>query len=433
METGPKTRKMFKRAKESIPCGVTSNFRYWGDDHTIVVKRGEGAYMWDQDDNRYIDYRLGFGPIILGHAYKEVIDRVAEGLKIGNTFACTNEYEISVAEKIRKMTGVDMVRYANSGTEATMGAIRIARAWTGREKILKFEGAYHGFHDYSLWNTYPPIPGAGYRRSPVLIPQGSGIPAGISQYIFSLPFNDKELLEKKVKENWGDLAAIIVEPLLGNQASIMPQDNFLDFIRELCSEYGIVMIMDEVKTGFRIAPGGAQEYFNVKADIVTYAKCLGNGFPAAAICGTREIMDEIGPGKIPHGGTYAGNVAAMAAADAVLDVIAEGALKKVDAHGKKLMAGWKKILDKAGIPYVIQGPPSMPGIVFTDKDLCVEYRDWADSDHDLYEEVIQQLFARGVMPDYDSREPWFISASHTDEDAEYSLNAFEEAVAEVTG
>jgi len=421
------------RAKESMPCGVTSNFRYWGDESTLIVKRGEGAYIWDQDDNRYIDYRLGFGPIILGHAYKEVIDRVAEGLKIGNTFAMTNEYEISVAEKIRKMTGVDMVRYANSGTEATMGAIRIARAWTGREKILKFEGAYHGFHDYSLWNTYPPIPGAGYRRSPVLIPQGSGIPAGISQYIFSVPFNDRELLEKKVKENWGDLAAIIVEPLLGNQASIMPQEGFLDFIRELCSEYGIVMIMDEVKTGFRIAPGGAQEYFDVKADIATYAKCLGNGFPVAAICGTKEIMEEIGPGMIPHGGTYAGNVVAMAAADAVLDVISEGALKKVDAHGEILMAGWKKVLDKAGVPYVIQGPPSMPGIVLTDKEVCLEYRDWADSDHDLYEEIIQKLFEKGVMPDRDSREPWFISASHTDEDADFALNAFEEAVKEVCG
>jgi glutamate-1-semialdehyde 2,1-aminomutase len=433
MKSGPKTRSIFMRAKESMPCGVTSNFRYWGDESTLIVKRGEGAYIWDQDDNRYIDYRLGFGPIILGHAYKEVIDRVAEGLKIGNTFAMTNEYEISVAEKIRKMTGVDMVRYANSGTEATMGAIRIARAWTGREKILKFEGAYHGFHDYSLWNTYPPIPGAGYRRSPVLIPQGSGIPAGISQYIFSVPFNDRELLEKKVKENWGDLAAIIVEPLLGNQASIMPQEGFLDFIRELCSEYGIVMIMDEVKTGFRIAPGGAQEYFDVKADIATYAKCLGNGFPVAAICGTKEIMEEIGPGMIPHGGTYAGNVVAMAAADAVLDVISEGALKKVDAHGEILMAGWKKVLDKAGVPYVIQGPPSMPGIVLTDKEVCLEYRDWADSDHDLYEEIIQKLFEKGVMPDRDSREPWFISASHTDEDADFALNAFEEAVKEVCG
>ncbi len=420
------------RAKESMPCGVTSNFRYWGDDRTLVVKKGEGAYIWDQDDNRYIDYRLGFGPVILGHAYKEVIDRVADGLKMGNTFAMTNELEINVAEKIRKMTGVDMVRYANSGTEATMGAIRVARAWTGREKILKFEGAYHGFHDYSLWNTYPPIPGTGYRRSPVLIPQGSGIPAGISQYIFSVPFNDKELLKKKVKENWGDLAAIIVEPLLGNQASIMPRDGFMDFIREICSEHEIVMIMDEVKTGFRIAPGGAQEYFNVKADLVTYAKSLGNGFPVAAICGKKEIMGEIGPGKIPHGGTYAGNVASMAAADAVLDMIAAGALDKVNAHGSKLKTGWKKILDKAGVPHVIQGPPSMPGIVFTDKG-CLEYRDWAESNHDLYEKVIQKLFTKGIMPDCDSREPWFISASHSDEDADYCLGAFGEAVNEICG
>ena len=236
-----------------------------------------------------------------------------------------------------------------------------------------------------------------------------------------------------MKENWQDLAAIIVEPLLGNQASIMPQKGFLDHIRKLCDEFGIVFIIDEVKTGFRIAKGGAQEYFNVKADLACYAKCLGNGFPVAAFGGKKEIMDEIGPLKISHGGTYTGNVVALSAADACLDLIAAGELDKVDAHGKLLMEGWKQVLDTTGVPYVIQGPAAMPGIVFTPEKVCTEYRHWAAGDHDTYEKIIEALFARGVMPDKDSREPWFISSAHTDRDADFALSAFEEAVKEVIG
>jgi glutamate-1-semialdehyde 2,1-aminomutase len=431
MKSGPKCKAMFDRAAKSIPGGVSSNFRYWGDDQTLVVKKAEGAYLWDQDDKRYVDYRLGFGPVVLGHARQEITDYVTEAMKMGNCFAMTNEYEIRVAEKIKKMAGVDMVRMSNTGTEATMGAMRIARAFTGRDKVLKFDGAYHGFHDYSLWNTYPPTTGVGYKNSPFLIPQGSGIPRTVGDLMYSLPFNNKELLEKKLKERWQDIACVIIEPLLGNQASIMPQDGFLDFVREQCTKYGIVMIMDEVKTGFRIAKGGAQEYFNVKADIVTYAKCLGNGFPVAAIAGQKHIMGEVGPGKIPHGGTYGSNVVAMAAAEKVLDLIADGELDKVDAHGKKLRAGWKKVLDAAGLPYVIQGPDAMPGIVFTEEAVCREYKDWADGDHDTYNAIIQKLMEKGVMPDYDSREPWFISSCHTDADADFVLNAFEESVKEV--
>jgi glutamate-1-semialdehyde 2,1-aminomutase len=422
---------MFDRAAQSIPGGVSSNFRYWGDDATLVVKKGQGAYIWDQDDKRYVDYRLGFGPVVLGHARKEISNYITEAMEMGNCFAMTNEYEIRVAEKIKAMTKVDYVRFANTGTEATMGAMRIARAFTGRDKILKFDGAYHGFHDYSLWNTYPPTSGVGYRKSPFLVPQGSGIPRSIGDLMYSLPFNDKGLLEQKLKERWHEIACIIIEPLLGNQASIMPQDGFLEFVREQCDKYGIILIMDEVKTGFRIAKGGAQEYFGVMGDLVTYAKCLGNGFPVAAIAGKKFIMGEVGPGQIPHGGTYGSNVIAMAAAEKVLDLIAAGELDKVNAHGKKLRAGWKKILDAAGAPYVIQGPDAMPGIVFTEKSLCREYKDWADGDHDTYNAIIHRCIEKGVMPDYDSREPWFISSCHTDADAEFVLGVFEEAVKEV--
>jgi glutamate-1-semialdehyde 2,1-aminomutase len=428
MQSGVQSRAAFRRASQVIPCGVNSNFRYWGDDKTLVVKRAEGAYLWDQDDVRYIDYRLGFGPVILGHAHPAVTARVREALEIGNAFAMTNMLEIEAAERLCRLSGLDLVRFANSGTEATMHAIRIARAYTGRNRVLKFEGHYHGFHDYTLWNCYPPIPGSGYRRAPVPVAHGSGIPQLISRLVVIVPFNDEELLEKRVAENWGDLACIIVEPVMGNTASIMPARGFLAKIRELCDRHGIVMIMDEVKTGFRIARGGAQEYFGVKADLAAYAKALANGFPLGAIAGRREIMAEIGPMMIPHGGTYAGNVVAAAAACATLEEIEGGALTRVDQHGRRLMKGIAKILASAGIPALVQGPPAMFGVVFSEKPEIRDYRDWAASDHALYEQVILGLMERGVMPDKDSREPWFVSAAHSNEDLDRVLDVFEQTV-----
>ena len=212
----------------------------------------------------------------------------------------------------------------------------------------------------------------------------------------------------------------------------MPKKGYLEMVRSLCDKYGIVMIMDEVKTGFRIAKGGAQEYFNIQSDLVTYAKALGNGFPIAAIAGKQEIMGEIGYQKIAHGGTYCGNVVATAAADAALDEIADGALDKADAHGKLLMEGFRKILKERGIPGVVQGPPSMCGVLLTEKEEIHEFRDWNESDHGTYEKVIMSCIEKGVMPDIDSREPWFTSASHTAEDAAVTLGVFEEALKEGT-
>ncbi len=431
MQSGKKTREMFQRAKACMPSGVTSNYRYWGDDKSLVLKRGEGAYIWDQDDKKYLDYRMGFGPVILGHGFPVVLEAIQEALRMGNIFAMTHEYEIKAAEKIKALTGVDLVRYANSGTEATMHAIRIARAYTGRDKILKFEGQYHGFHDMVLWSTFPPITSVGYRKAPVKVPQGSGIPHAMGQFVLMAPFNDEEFLEKKVKENWGDIACIIMEPIMGNCASVMPRPGYLEFVRALCDRYGIILIFDEVKTGFRIAKGGAQEHFNVRADMATYAKALGNGFPIAAIGGTKEVMGDIGFLKIPHGGTYSGNAVATAAACATLDEIETGALDKVAAHGKRLKDGIASVLKHHGLPGFIQGPDAMPAVVITEAEAVHDYRDVAASNHAVYEQIIWKLLERGVMPDTGVHEPWFISASHADADADMAIGAFEEAVKEV--
>ena len=429
---GEKTQALFEKGKQVIPHGVNSNFRYWGDEDTIVIDRGEGAYVWDLDGKRYIDYRLGFGPVILGHAYSPVIQKVAEALQGGNIFAWTTPYEISVAERITRLCKVDKVRLTNTGTEATMHALRIARAFTGREKFIKFEGQYHGMADYFMFSTASSYSGGlGSRRSPIALANTSGIPKAINEYVLSVAFNDFEGLEKTVKANWGELAAIIVEPMLGNSASIMPQPGFLEKIRELCDEYGIVMFFDEVKTGFRIAKGGAQEFFGIKADLLTYAKAMGNGFPIAAIAGIDEVMMTIEPGAMAHGGTYSGNVVGAAAADATLEILEnEPVLETIDERGKMLMSGIGDILTEAGIPHVVTGVPSMFGIFLGKDEEPQDFRDYLAGDGELYEAISMGLNTRGVQPDADGREPWFLCYSLSEADVSETLNAFNDSVKE---
>jgi len=423
----------FERARETLPFGVTSNFRYWGEGEDIGVARAEGTYIWDMDGNRYIDYRVGFGPVILGHGHPVVVERVAEAIRHGNVYALTHELEVRVAERIVEMCpGVDQVRYANSGTEATMHALRIARSHTGREKIIKFEGQYHGMHDYVLFSTVTAPRGAlGHRRSPIPVQSSSGIPKTIHELVITAPYNDFEILERIVKQSWGDVAAIIVEPILGNMAGTMPQPGWLEHIRTLCDEYGIVMIMDEVKTGFRVAPGGAQEYFGVLADLVTYAKAMANGFPIAAIGGKKEFMSSVGPGRTAHGGTYCGNATGTSAAEVTLELIANGGvLDTINERGTALMKGIHSILTDADIPHHVVGVPSMFGIIFSE-ELPTDFRAWAQTDHDLYTEIAMGLVRRGAMPDPDGGEPWFLCAALSEKDVEDTLNYFEDSVKEV--
>ncbi len=425
-----KTQVLFNKASQFIPQGVNSNFRYWGDKHTLVITKGEGACIWDADGNRYIDYRLGFGPIILGHAYPPVVERVAEAIKQGTVFAWTTPLEIKVAERVVRMTGVDKVRLANSGTEATMHALRIARGYTGRERFIKFEGQYHGLHDYVMFSTAGSPAGAlGSRRNPINVQSSSGIPEGIRQYVINLPFNDFEMLERTVEARWHELAAVMVEPLLGNAASVMPQPGWLEKLRELCDKYGIVLIFDEVKTGFRIANGGAQEYFGVKADLVTYAKSMGNGFPVAAIGGTDEVMEVVGNGSVGHGGTYCGNVVAAAAADATLEILEnEPIIEKIFERGQRLMDGIDEILTRAGIPHYVTGPPPIFSLLLGIDEEPTDFRAYCEGDDALYEAIAMALIDRGVLPDSDGREPWFLCYSHDDQVIDETLMAFEDAL-----
>jgi glutamate-1-semialdehyde 2,1-aminomutase len=425
-----KTRALFERAKQFIPYGVNSNFRYWGDEDTLVVTRGEGAYIWDADGNRYIDYRLAFGPIILGHGHPSVVERVTEAIRGGTLFAWTTPLEIQVAERIIRLTGVDKVRLSNTGTEAMMHALRMARAHTSRERFIKFEGQYHGMYDYVLFTTAStPASALGSRRSPINVQMSSGIPEGIRRYVINLPFNDLERLEETVEAHWHELAAIMVEPVMGNVAGILARTDWLEKIRELCDRYGIVLIFDEVKTGFRIARGGAQEYFGVKADLVTYAKAMGNGFPIAAIGGKEEVVMVVEPGRVSHGGTYTGNVVGTAAADATLEILeTQPIIETIFQHGQKLMDGIHEVLTRAGIPHFVTGlPPVFSFILGTDEE-PTDFRAYLQGDAALYERLVMALLERGVMPDADGREPWFLCYSHSEQDIADTLTIFEDAV-----
>jgi glutamate-1-semialdehyde 2,1-aminomutase len=340
----------------------------------------------------------------------------------------TGELEIEVAEMIVEMCpAVEMVRMACSGTEATMHAIRVARAFTGRELLLKFEGNYHGFHDHALWSTYAPVDAYGSRRSPIAVPASSGIPRVLGEKILTLPFNDAEGFDRVMRTYGDQLAAVITEPCQGNCAAIPPEPGFLEHVRRRTAEHGALMILDEVKTGFRIANGGAQEYYGIRPDLATYAKALGNGYPVAALGGRREVMEVIGQG-VSQGGTYTNNKPGIAAAWATLKILkAEPVIETINRRGTRLMDGLRKIFAENGVPAVLTGYPGMFAFSLGVERVTCQ-REWARSDRERLLRLAEAAIERGVMPDYDPREPWFLCYSHTEADVDRALEVYSEIV-----
>jgi glutamate-1-semialdehyde 2,1-aminomutase len=420
---------LYRRALETLPGGTDSNFRAWGES-TIYVDRGKGGKVWDIDGNEFVDLRMGYGPVILGHGDDRVDDYVNERMRQGVSFSLTSEDEVRAMELVKELTGwVDLARMTVSGTEATMHAMRIARAFTGREKIVKFEGQYHGVHDYALISVGPDdMSDLGDADAPVALAWGRGIPGAVADTIIPARYNNIGALRKIFERHGEEIAAIIVEPVLGNAQGIMPQEGFHKEMRALTEEFGILLIFDEVKTGFRLARGGAAEFFGIKPDLGTFAKAMGNGYPAAAFGGRREIMDML-PDKVSHGGTYAGNRVAAAAAVKTLEILRDtNALDTIHATGRTIQDGLREILDPVGIPYHFTGHPSMFGIMFRE-EVATEYRDWATTDHELYDAIAIGMHARGAMPEPDSREPWFICEAHADADIiDRVLTAFSDSL-----
>ena len=429
---GSKGSEWFDRASSKLINGVSSQFRYWGDDDTLIIERGEGGHVFDVDGKRYIDYQCGFGPIILGHANEAVTAAVAEAAASGTTFAMTQRREVEAAEKVMEaLHWASGMRFTNTGTEATMHAIRLARGFTGRDLVVKFEGQYHGIHDYLMFSTAgAPPDGLGSRYQPVPWQSSSGIPESIRSYIRTLPFNDLELTRKVFADEGNRIAAVIVEPMLGNAFGFMPVDGFLEGLRNLCDTHGAALIFDEVKTGFRIATGGAGEHFGVTPDIGTFAKAMGNGFPVAAIATRGDYAEGWRKGGIAQAGTYSGNGVAAAAATATISQLLTGEpLAKVEKVGRSLMEGIEGILADKGVEGKVTGHPAMFSIYLGEGD-PKEFRDTGGHDSDLYEDVCFRMIRRGVMPCPDALEPWFICAAHTDEDVAETLATFEESLAD---
>ncbi len=421
-------------AQEVIAGGVNSGARGPGAGWVPgppVVARGAGAHLWDIDGNEYLDYLLALGPMIHGHAHPEITERVTRAIhEIGTMFALPYEMETEAARKIvAAVPSVELVRFGNSGTEVVLHATRLARAFTGRDVIVRFEGQYHGWADQLEWSHHPDLAAAGPREHPRALPGTPGIPEVIGQTLAVLPWNDQSAVERLVAERGHEIAAILTEPIMGNTGVIPPQPGYLAFLREITAAHGIVLIFDEVITGFRVALGGAQALYGVTPDLTTMAKALGGGFPVAALGGRRDIMDQVSDGAVLHAGTYNANAVAIAAASASLDVLARpGTHERLFDLSGRLMAGIAGIFERAGVPVQVQGVGPMFQFWFSETPI-VDYRDAAAHlNSPKYAAIALELHRRGVMVHPSNIELWFVSTVHTAADIETTLSAFEDAV-----
>lgn len=437
LDNDTRSAELFARAQESIAGGVTSVVRGTSAGwlpYPPMIQRGDGSHLYDVDENEYIDYVLGHGPLILGHRPRLVTQAVAEAiLEYGNMFALPYEMEQQVAEKIRdRFPSMELVKFSNSGSEATHYAVRLARALTGRDKLIKFEGQYHGWTDATEYSYHPAIKDLGPRTSPRTIPAAAGTPMDLARLVITQPWNDADILRKTIRDHRGEIAAVITEPIMANCGVIPPAPGYLKFLREITRENDILLIFDEVITGLRASRGGAQELFGVKPDITVLAKALGAGFAVAAYGGSRAVMEPVARDEILHAGTYNANVVAMSAASATLDELDKaGTYENLERLSAKLAAGITEILQQAEIPAQVQRVASLFQIYFSPKPIR-EYRDAAQyADLVKFRKLQVALRKRGVLIYPNGLGRWFLSTSHTNSDIEATLNAVEDAVGEL--
>ena len=416
----------YRRALQRLPLGVASNFRFWGEERTIYVKEGRGARVTDLDGNVYVDYRMGYGPSILGYADPRVDSAARAGMEVGGVFALSTERELAVAERIARMVpAAELVRFSNSGTEAVMAALRLARAYTGKDDYVILEGSYHGLFDAAMW--YTPMDKWRQVGDPEVFPYSEGVPLSTRQFAHFVQANDANQLEDVLRRHGGRIACLLIEPIMGNCLGIAAEPAYVRAARELCDRHGVVMIIDEVKTGFRVARGGAQELYGVRADLCTFAKAIANGYPISVLAGREDIMRKLGRG-VAHGGTYTAHPVSLAAADKTLEILAEtDALERIAAYGLRLRNGMSAILRTRGIAHSFVGHPSMSGLYFA-HDPPRTYRDWKSSDYTFYDAAAKVLHDECILCEPDSREPWFVCAAHDESCLADTLRAFEVAI-----
>ncbi len=426
----PKSSAAFARASRVIPGGVNSPARAFGavGGEPPFIARAEGAYLYDVDGHRYIDYIGSWGPMIVGHVHPKVKAAVSEALTLGSSFGAPTEREAAIAEAVAEaVPSIEMCRFVSSGTEATMSAIRLARGYTGRDKIVKMAGCYHGHADCLLIQ-------AGSAATTLGVPNSPGVTAGAAADTLLAPFNDADAVETLLKANPAQVAAVLLEPVAGNMGLVPPEPGYLQALRDLTREHGALLIFDEVMTGFRVAYGGAQARFGVTPDITALGKVIGGGLPAAAYGASREIMSKISPsGPIYQAGTLSGNPLAMAAGLATLELLREpGAYDRLEALASRLADGLQAALRDAGVPGVVQRVGSMLTLFLHDGPVR-NYDDAKKSDTALFARVFWEMLARGVYLPCSQFEAAFVSLAHTDADMDRTVAAAREALAAAVG
>jgi glutamate-1-semialdehyde 2,1-aminomutase len=426
---------LFEAACRVIPGGVNSTARAtWSGwtPYPLFVESGQGSRLRDVDGNEYIDYLLGLGPMIFGHRPPRVTQAVVDFIQQrGTVFALPTADEARLAEKIiAAVPSVDQVRLCNTGTEAVLYATRLARAFTKRNKIIRFEGMYHGFSDGVYWSKHPNIAKAGPDNHPIPVPQGPGMPKGVEENLIILPWNDADVLAETIKREGDSIAAVLTEPVMCNTGCILPKPGYLEAMRELTHKHGIVLIFDEVITGFRLGLAGAQGRLRIKPDLSVFAKGIGGGFPVAAMGGRADIMALVANGTVSMAGTYSANGIAIAAANAALDELnTPGLYAKLDAVSDELRVGLGKILREAGLPAYVVGLGPLMQVWFA-KDEIHNYRDAErHADQKIFRSWWEGMLARGVLFHPGAYENLFVSTAHTHADVAATLTAAQQVAA----
>ena len=429
MSTFTRSEELFQAAQKHIPGGVNSPVRaFKGVGGTpLFFKRGEGAWLIDEDDNRYIDYVGSWGPMILGHAHPAVLDAVRNSIENGLGFGAPTQVETKMADKICELLpGMDMVRMVSSGTEATMSAIRLARGYTNRDKIVKFEGCYHGHSDSLLVK-------AGSGALTLGVPSSPGVPASLADHTLTLTYNDLDSVRAAFEQVGDDIACIIVEPVSGNMNCIPPQEGFLQGLRDICDAYGALLIIDEVMTGFRVGLHCAQGYYGVIPDLTALGKVIGGGMPVAAFGGRAEVMQHLAPlGPVYQAGTLSGNPVAMSAGIVMLEEISKpGFYEQLTAYTERLLAGMRERAAAAGIPFTTAQVGGMFGMFFTDQKEVTCFTDVMDCDTDRFSRFFHLMLAQGVYLAPSAFEAGFVSSAHGEAELAGTLAAAEVAFAQL--
>jgi glutamate-1-semialdehyde 2,1-aminomutase len=426
-----KSHEMYEKAEKVLPLGVSSNFRTY-EPYPIYIQRAQGSKMWDVDGREYTDFSMTFGALMVGHANPIMVEALAKAAGEGTLYGMPHDRELKAAELLCQRFHLDQIRFTNSGSESTMHALRLARAYTGRNKVLKFEGGYHGGHDAVLVSVKPLRSKVGHARHPKPLPVGHGIPDGSVEDTLVAQWNDIDSVREILQRNENQVAALILEPVMMNVGVMAPRDGFIPELRRLCDEFGCLLIFDEVKTGAKLAWGGAQEWFKVKPDVVCLAKAIGGGLPLGAFGARREIMDEIAAFRSFHAGTYASNPLATTACLTALDrVLVPEAFTKARALGDALAEGHNKIIKKYGHPWSAVNV-GVNGTVFWRKTPPTNYREWLDQDFGAFWRYWHMNLNRGVIPQaqcYD--EQWTVSVLHTEKDVDRMLEVFDEIAREM--